>query len=106
LAILELYSAEPVRPSERLTRSLIGIGYEVGEFLSHRRGDLSRKMITGREREILELAAQGLTGRKIAAELGIGTATVKTHFEHLYSKLEVSDKASAVAKALREGLIE
>jgi two-component system nitrate/nitrite response regulator NarL len=38
--------------------------------------------------------------------LVLSPATVKTHFEHAYEKLEVSDRASAVAKALRLGLIE
>ncbi|MFL5953639.1 MAG: PAS domain-containing protein [Gaiellaceae bacterium] len=106
LAVLEFYSSEPGRLTRRLARSLGGIGYELGEFLSHRHGDLAPSPITPREREILQLAAHGLAGPEIASRLGIGPATVKSHFENLYAKLEVSDRATAVAAALREGLIE
>jgi DNA-binding CsgD family transcriptional regulator len=61
--------------------------------------------LTPRELEVLELAAEGLTGPMIACELVVSAATVRTHFEHIYSKLGVSDRAGAVAKAMRLGLI-
>jgi ATP/maltotriose-dependent transcriptional regulator MalT len=41
----------------------------------------------------------------IARELVVSAATVRTHFEHIYAKLGVSDRAGAVAKAMRLGLI-
>jgi DNA-binding CsgD family transcriptional regulator len=84
----------------------VGLGYELGEFLGHRHAQLRPQTITEREREVLQLAAEGRTGREIAAELGIGPATVKTHFENLYLRLQASDKASAVAEGLRLGLID
>jgi DNA-binding NarL/FixJ family response regulator len=49
--------------------------------------------------------AQGLNGRNIAERLAISRATVKTHREHISAKLGVSDRTSAVAYALRGGLI-
>jgi len=61
--------------------------------------------LTPREREILQLAADGCTGPMIAEQLFLSTATVKTHFEHVYDKLQVRDRAAAVAKAMRRGLI-
>jgi DNA-binding CsgD family transcriptional regulator len=61
--------------------------------------------LTRREREVLELAAGGLNGPAIAKALVLSTATVRTHFGHIYSKLEVTDRAAAVAKAMRLGLI-
>jgi DNA-binding CsgD family transcriptional regulator len=61
--------------------------------------------LTPRELEVLELAAEGLTGPMIARELVVSAATVRTHFEHIYAKLGVSDRAGAVAKAMRLGLI-
>jgi DNA-binding CsgD family transcriptional regulator len=61
--------------------------------------------LTPREREVLELAAGGLTGPKIARELVLSPATVRTHFGHIYQKLDVPDRAAAVAKAMRLGLI-
>jgi DNA-binding NarL/FixJ family response regulator len=61
--------------------------------------------LTPRELELLELAAEGLVGPMIAQELVISTATVRTHFRNIYAKLGVRDRAGAVAKAMRLGLI-
>lgn len=61
--------------------------------------------LTRRESEILSLVAGGATNPKIARQLGISLGTVKTHLEHAYAKLEVADRASAVAKALALGCI-
>jgi DNA-binding CsgD family transcriptional regulator len=60
--------------------------------------------LTLRELEVLELSANGYNGPQIAARLVLSTATVKTHFEHIYRKLDVTDRAAAVAKAMRLGL--
>jgi PAS domain S-box-containing protein len=108
LAVLEFYFCEPAgtEVTDPLLPSLTGIGYELGEFLAHRRGELKPSALTPRELEVLELAAQGCSGREIAERLVVSPATVRTHFEHIYEKYGVSDRASAVAKALREGLIE
>jgi len=62
--------------------------------------------LTPRELELLQLAARGLTGPLIAEELVLSKGTVRTHFENIYTKLEVRDRAGAVAKAMRLGLIE
>ncbi len=61
--------------------------------------------LTPREREVLELSADGLNGPAIAKALVLSTATVRTHFGHIYSKLDVTDRAAAVAKAMRLGVI-
>jgi DNA-binding CsgD family transcriptional regulator len=63
------------------------------------------RALTPRELEVLELAAEGHIGPQIAERLLITPATVKTHFEHIYSKLGVADRAGAVARAMRLGLI-
>jgi two-component system nitrate/nitrite response regulator NarL len=65
-----------------------------------------RPGITPREREVLALIADGLSGPDIARELHVGPATVKTHLQSLYEKLGVSDRAAAVASAMRMGLLE
>jgi two-component system nitrate/nitrite response regulator NarL len=62
--------------------------------------------LTDREREILKLIAAGRSLPDIAAELYLGVTTVKTHVQHVYEKLGVSDRAAAVAEAMRRGLIE
>jgi DNA-binding CsgD family transcriptional regulator len=61
--------------------------------------------LTPRELEVLQLAAEGRTSATIARELMVSGATVKTHFEHIYAKLGVRDRAAAVATAMRLGLI-
>jgi DNA-binding CsgD family transcriptional regulator len=62
--------------------------------------------VTPREAEVLSLASHGLTYAEIAEQLAVSTATIRTHMENIYPKLGVSDKAAAVATALRHGLIE
>jgi MerR family transcriptional regulator, light-induced transcriptional regulator len=62
--------------------------------------------LTVRELQILQLSATGRPRRQIADELTLSEGTVKTHFEHIYKKLGVHDRASAVGHALREGLIQ
>jgi DNA-binding CsgD family transcriptional regulator len=61
--------------------------------------------LTPREIEVLALAADGLSGPKLAQELVLSPATVNTHFKNIYEKLEVRSRAAAVAKAMRLGLI-
>jgi DNA-binding CsgD family transcriptional regulator len=62
--------------------------------------------LTGREREILQLAADGGSTRAIADILVISPLTVKTHFEHIYKKLGVHDRGAAIAEGFRRGLID
>ncbi len=68
--------------------------------------DSARPVLTAREHEILLCIAQGKSAPAIGAELYLSTATVKTHLSHLYEKLGVSDRAAAVAEAMRRGLLE
>ena len=66
----------------------------------------ARQGLTQRESEILALVVNGLSNRAIAAKLIIGDETVKTHLSSMYRKLGVSDRAGAVATALREGIYQ
>ena len=61
--------------------------------------------LTPRERDVLQLAADGLTTPSIADHLSLSRATVRTHFGHIYLKLDVQSRAGAVAKGMRLGLI-
>jgi DNA-binding NarL/FixJ family response regulator len=63
-------------------------------------GPLSR-----RELEVLQLVAAGNTNREAAARLFITEATVKTHLLNIYAKLDVGDRAAAVAEAYNRGLL-
>jgi DNA-binding NarL/FixJ family response regulator len=60
--------------------------------------------LTQRESEVLSLLVAGLSNRAIAAKLVVSEETVKTHSRGVYRKLGVSDRAGAVAAALREGV--
>lgn len=62
--------------------------------------------LTPRETEILTLIAKGLSNRNAAEVLGSSRATVRTHLEHIYAKLDVSNRTEAVTEAIRRGLIE
>ena len=62
--------------------------------------------LSERERQVLTGFARGQSIPQVAAELYIGASTVKTHTQRLYEKLGVSDRAAAVAEAMRRGLLE
>jgi len=62
-------------------------------------------VLTPRERDVLQLAADGHSTPSIAQALSLSRATVRTHFGHIYLKLDVSSRAAAVAKGMRLGLI-
>jgi two-component system, NarL family, nitrate/nitrite response regulator NarL len=68
--------------------------------------DEDRPILTAREREVLTLMAEGLSGPQIADRLIVALPTVKTHQARLYEKLGVSERAAAVAEAMRRGLLE
>jgi two-component system, NarL family, nitrate/nitrite response regulator NarL len=71
-----------------------------------RREVVERPILTPREKEVLVLTADGLTAPEIADRLQLGVATVRSHLQNLYEKLGVSDRAAAVAAAMRAGLLE
>jgi DNA-binding NarL/FixJ family response regulator len=61
--------------------------------------------LTDREIEVLQLTAQGLANKQIAARLGISEHTIKFHLSSLYSKLGVSSRTEAVRSGVRHGLV-
>jgi DNA-binding CsgD family transcriptional regulator len=64
-----------------------------------------RDELTGREAEILALAARGLSAKLVACELAIATSTVNAHLNTIYLKLRAANRAEAVAIAVRQGLL-
>jgi LuxR family transcriptional regulator, maltose regulon positive regulatory protein len=71
----------------------------------NRQRDTERGLLSTREREIVDLIAQGRSNKEIANALGIGTETVKSHVKSIFAKLGVDRRAQAVARALDLGLL-
>ncbi len=63
-------------------------------------------MLTPREREILQLLADGMSNADVASKLFISQETVKSHVRHILAKLEADTRTHAVAIALRESIID
>ncbi len=61
--------------------------------------------LTSREVQIMELLAEGMRNKEIAASLGISTETVQVHVKSILSKLQVNDRSAAITVALRRGII-
>src|SRR5262245_11668063 len=61
--------------------------------------------LTSRERQVLELVADGLANKAIAVRLGIGAETVKFHLGAILGKLGASNRTDAVRIAIKRGLI-
>ena len=61
--------------------------------------------LTEREREVLAVAAEGLTSRQIATRLGVRERTVTTHLARIYGKLGVGNRLAALRIAARAGLV-
>jgi DNA-binding NarL/FixJ family response regulator len=64
------------------------------------------EMLTSREREILQLLADGMSNADVAARLFISQETVKSHVRHILAKLEADTRTHAVAIALRDAIID
>lgn len=67
--------------------------------------DPSESALTGRQLEIVELIALGMTGPEIAEELHLSNATVRTHVRNAMKKLGAHSRAHLVAKALGDGIV-
>jgi DNA-binding NarL/FixJ family response regulator len=66
---------------------------------------LVETVLTDREREVLRVAAEGLTARQIARRLGVRERTVTTHLSRIYAKLGVTTRVAAIRLATDAGLV-
>ena len=67
--------------------------------------ELAARTLTAREREVLQLIAEGKTTKEIGSVLGISVKTAETHRSRVMDKLEIRDTAGLVRYAIRMGLI-
>jgi DNA-binding NarL/FixJ family response regulator len=97
-------------PHQTLVRAIEKVAHGEGyvdpalmpAFLTKDRED----MLTAREREILQLLADGMSNAEVAGRLFISQETVKSHVRHILAKLEADTRTHAVAIALRESIID
>lgn len=68
-------------------------------------GEPEVKPLSEREKEILQLIAKGVSNSEAARMLSVSKATIRTHLEHIYRKLEVTNRVEAVTEGIRKGLI-
>jgi DNA-binding NarL/FixJ family response regulator len=102
-AILRIALGERV-VDESLERAAVR---ELGRFARQaREGSEVASTVTPRERQILQLLAEGFTMRQVARRLGISPRTVETHVAKLYRKLDVRTRVQAIARAASIGLID
>ena len=76
---------------------------DIAETIDRRRAVEAK--LTEREREVLTVAAEGLTARQIADRLGVRERTVTTHLARIYGKLGVGTRLAAIRTAARSGLV-
>jgi DNA-binding NarL/FixJ family response regulator len=100
-----------LRAVESVARGDLVFGPSVaGRVLSYLTRPLSARdpvvfpELSGREREILELLARGLSNTEIARRLVVSPKTVRNHVSNVFAKLQVSDRAQAIERARRAGL--
>jgi two-component system nitrate/nitrite response regulator NarL len=86
-------------------RSVLSAGLQSGVLDLIRQRANSAVRLSGRELQLIELAAEGLNTAEVASRLYLSPNTVKTYWQRVYEKLAVGDRASAVAEAMRRGLI-
>ncbi|HEV3054941.1 MAG TPA: response regulator transcription factor [Solirubrobacteraceae bacterium] len=87
-------------------RSVLSAGLQSGVLDLVRARSARAIELSSRERQLLELAAAGMTTDAIAGRLYLSPNTVKTYWRRLYEKLGTSDRGSAIAEAIRRGLLE
>jgi DNA-binding NarL/FixJ family response regulator len=82
-----------------------GIGRDVlREFIANR--DAPSDPLTSREREVVQLVAEGKSTKEVASVLGISVKTAESHRAHVMRKLGIHEAAGLVRYAIRQGLVE
>ncbi len=76
-----------------------------GDDVANTLGLPPQEALTPREEQVLQLLVDGKAVRQIALELGIAPSTVKNHVQSIYGKLQVSNRAEAVHKAMLAGIV-
>ncbi len=86
--------------AQRVIDFFTGTRSEIGQAVPAR----AFPELTDREREVLDLIAQGLSNPEIASRLYLSPKTVRNHISNIYAKLQVADRAQAIVRAREAGL--
>jgi DNA-binding NarL/FixJ family response regulator len=99
-AVRRVLRGESILNGELATRALQRLANETSPY-----DGPPPERLTPREREVLNLIAEGKTNREIAAQLSLSVGTVKIHVEHIIGKMGVSDRTQAAVRAVECGLL-
>jgi DNA-binding NarL/FixJ family response regulator len=93
---------EPAEPEPATAPSRAPVAQSSGTSTSQ---NPKPRPLSERELEILQLIAKGVSNNEAAALLKLSKATIRTHLEHIYRKLEVTNRVEAVTEGIRKGII-
>jgi DNA-binding CsgD family transcriptional regulator len=99
LAVYERLGA--ARPAARAEATLRDLGIRRGRRGARRRPRLGWESLTGTERQVADLVAEGLTNPQIGERLFVSRRTVQTHLAHVFAKLDISSRAQLAAEVTR-----
>jgi DNA-binding NarL/FixJ family response regulator len=88
-----------------LSQAVSSFAHAAGQQDTYKGAGTAPRPLSAREREVLQLIAEGHTSKEVAALLGISATTVKSHRNHIMDKLDIHDKAGLTRYAIRIGLI-
>jgi two-component system response regulator NreC len=101
-----VYAIETVMKGERYLSPVVLKKVVAGYVKNSKRPQTSYDRLSGREREILKLLAEGLTVKEIASRLNLSIKTVDVHKYNLMRKIDVHDRAELIRYAIQKRLIE
>ena len=104
-ALREGLFVSPPSLIEPLAASLLQLARQEAQSIANSSAEATIEALTEREIQVLQLLAQGLANKQIAARLGISEHTVKFHVSAIYHKLGASNRTEAVRLGVRQGLI-
>jgi two-component system response regulator NreC len=103
-----LLGIQAVQRGNTYFSSAISDGDAVNQYLWQAKkedGKAGYELLTSREREVLQLIAEGFSNQRIAQELFISVKTVEAHKAHIMSKLHARNRTDLIRYALRKGLV-
>lgn len=101
-----LRGGAPIDPfiAREILRQIAASEYE-DAVIAPQSSEAEPSLLTAREKEILNLVAQGLSNREIAEQLFVSRYTVESHIKHIYRKLSVTKRTKAVSAARSLGIL-